>query len=215
MASDASRRLAEVGLDIAAPFPSRLVGELASRPVLAGRLGLVIGNTRALWPHLARALEREPALRAAPHPVDRYCEERIGVVLDEAPAAHDVIWAHTPPPDAYPVQALAEAAGLCDIAPCRLAVHARFGPWLALRAVAVLDVPGPAEPSAPAGVCASCSAPCRAPFELARAAPGSPESRWRLWLAVRDACPVGREHRYPERQLRYHYTKDRSLLAGG
>lgn len=32
------------------------------------------------------------------------------------------------------------------------------------------------------------------------------------WIAVRDACPIGREHRYPEDQLRYHYTKDRSLL---
>jgi methylmalonic aciduria homocystinuria type C protein len=30
--------------------------------------------------------------------------------------------------------------------------------------------------------------------------------RWRLWLAVRDACPVGREHRYSDEQIRFHYA---------
>jgi hypothetical protein len=35
---------------------------------------------------------------------------------------------------------------------------------------------------------------------------------WEDWLAVRDACPVGRHFRYPEGQLRYHYTRDASAL---
>jgi hypothetical protein len=32
------------------------------------------------------------------------------------------------------------------------------------------------------------------------------------WIAVRDACPVGREGRYSDAQLEYHYTKARGLL---
>lgn len=45
---------------------------------------------------------------------------------------------------------------------------------------------------------------------------------WRSWLAVRDECAAGVEagpyvpgrhpHRFSERQLVYHYTKDRSVL---
>jgi methylmalonic aciduria homocystinuria type C protein len=35
---------------------------------------------------------------------------------------------------------------------------------------------------------------------------------WRLWLAVRDACPVGRSSRYPDEQCEYHYRPSRSLL---
>lgn len=35
---------------------------------------------------------------------------------------------------------------------------------------------------------------------------------WRPWLAVRDACPLGREHRYSEQQVAYHYTKDAKWL---
>jgi hypothetical protein len=31
-------------------------------------------------------------------------------------------------------------------------------------------------------------------------------------LAVRDACPIGSEHRFDEDQTRYHYTKDRQIL---
>ncbi len=206
-------QLARRGLDIVHPFPSRLVGEVAGQPVNADRLGLLVGNTRALWPHLIRAIEAETGLRDSPDPVDRYCTQRISGALESTRSDYEVLWAHTPPPNAYPIQALANAAGLCDIAPCRLAVHGVYGPWLALRAVAVIDVPGPATAPAPPGICAPCPAPCRPPFDAALASGACPEADWRDWLRVRDACPVGREHRYREPQLEYHYTKQRRLLA--
>jgi methylmalonic aciduria homocystinuria type C protein len=37
-------------------------------------------------------------------------------------------------------------------------------------------------------------------------------SEWSNWVAVRDACPVGRAERYDDAQVRYHYTKDRRIL---
>lgn len=206
-------RLARAGLDIVWPLPSRLVGEVADRAVQADRLALLVGNTRALWPHVTGAIAREPALREADDPIDAYCAGHIARALEHTGRAWEVHWAHTPPPGAYPIQALAHAAGLCDVAPCRLAIHPRYGPWLALRAVALLELPGPATAPPPPRICAPCDAPCRAPFAAAVASGASPESDWRRWLAVRDACPVGREHRYSERQLEYHYTKRRALLA--
>ena len=48
---------------------------------------------------------------------------------------------------------------------------------------------------------------------LAASPAGDPVAEhWRAWLAVRDACPLGREHRYPEALIHYVYTKDRAVL---
>ena len=33
------------------------------------------------------------------------------------------------------------------------------------------------------------------------------------WAALRDCVELGREYRYSEAQLVYHYTKDKSVLA--
>ena len=52
----------------------------------------------------------------------------------------------------------------------------------------------------------------RAADEVERAGGDPVAPDWTLWLAVRDACPLGREHRYPEPYLRYVYTKDTGVL---
>ena len=56
--------------------------------------------------------------------------------------------------------------------------------------------------------CDECEHACVAALGHALAAPDD----WRHWLAIRDACPAGRSHRYDERQILYHYTKDRAVL---
>ena len=35
------------------------------------------------------------------------------------------------------------------------------------------------------------------------------ENNWELWVAVRRACPIGKEHAYSEEQIRYHYIHER------
>jgi hypothetical protein len=55
----------------------------------------------------------------------------------------------------------------------------------------------------------TCDAPCHDALARALATPND----WRAWLAVRDACPIGRDYRYDDDQLRYHYTKDRAALG--
>jgi methylmalonic aciduria homocystinuria type C protein len=121
------------------------------------------------------------------------------------------------------IQRLAEAAGLAFVSPARLAVHPKYGPWISLHAAIVFDAPGPTgpPPGRPAGLCAGCEQRCVPLLEAAVAGAGwllkeDPDRAlaegWRDWLAVRDACPVGREWRYDEEQIRYGYTKDRWLL---
>ncbi|MDX2167772.1 MAG: hypothetical protein SF182_11935 [Deltaproteobacteria bacterium] len=89
-----------------------------------------------------------------------------------------------------------------------------YGPWIGLRAALVLDRPGPTgPPPRAANPCPDCARTCVPAFERARAAPGELADTWPLWLAVRDACPIGRAHRYDEAQIRYHYIKDRRALG--
>jgi methylmalonic aciduria homocystinuria type C protein len=112
------------------------------------------------------------------------------------------------------VQRLAERAGFAPLSSGRLSAHPVYGPWFALRAVVVFDVDGPDGPAPFANApCAGCDAPCRVAFEHAlavsdaRSDPALLHERWRPWLAVRDACPVGRDWRYSEEQILYHYAR--------
>jgi methylmalonic aciduria homocystinuria type C protein len=179
--------LAARGLDLAAPL------------AFQGRLAVVVGNTRALWPRL-----RAEADWTAPDPVDRYVE---AAVRAAAPAGAEVRLATDPQ---LPIQQLADDAGLAWLSPSRVCVHPVFGPWIALRALIVTDAPAPAPAARIAPPC-DCARGCGEAFARACAAgvpAGTAElrERWRLWLAVRDACPVGRAHRYSDDAIAYHYA---------
>ena len=183
-------------------------------------LVIVVGNSRALWPAFAAALA-DPTLAAAADPLDAYAARSIGGAVAHALAAtatrHDVYYAPEPPPRRIALQRLADVAGLAALAPSHLCVHPRFGPWIALRAAIVIDVDGPPPAAPPPRRGCDCATGCGPALERAVAA-GPPRGadelreRWRLWLAVRDACPIGRDHRYADDQLRYHYTGDRAFL---
>jgi methylmalonic aciduria homocystinuria type C protein len=104
-----------------------------------------------------------------------------------------------------PLQRIAHLAGFAYLAPTHLSIHPIYGPWFALRAVVAL--PGSAIARTPIAPPCRCAAACTS--ALARAMSSKDTN---LWIAVRDACPIGREHRYDDDQLHYHYTKDPSLL---
>ena len=197
--------LAAAGLDLAHPFDTADAGV----PAIADperRCGLLVGNTRAMWPAFTSALRADPALAAASDPLDRYVE---GVLARVFPGER-VWFGHRRYDGAFvPMQRIAVAAGLGVLAPTQLVIHPVYGPWFALRAVvARAGTPEPAAPP-PAAPC-RCDAACTGALDAALAARG-PDA-WRAWLAVREACPVGRAHRYSDEQLAYHYTKNRGLL---
>jgi methylmalonic aciduria homocystinuria type C protein len=221
-------RCAVAGLDLVHPFCVAWFNDGAAaseRLPDFGRtdaLALLIGNTRGLWPRFLDAWRHDPGLRAEANPIECYTTRVVSAALAELPLRWRVRWAHAPAPHRPPMQRLAHRAGLAHLAPCALNVHAVYGPWIALRAVVVLDTPGPAgSPPDPANPCPDCATACLPAFARAAAAlrddPGAAfglGDTWRLWLAVRDACPIGRDHRYSDAQIAYHYRNDRRVLAG-
>jgi hypothetical protein len=166
----------------------------------AAALGLLIGNTRALWAPFLAAWQGDAALQADPHPLDRYSETRLTALLRELSIDGALRFAHEPAPRRPAIQRLADVSGLAPLSPVGLNIHPVFGPWIGLRAVLILDRAGPAGPPPRlANPCPDCTRTCVPAFERARAAVGAAADTWRLW--------------YGEAQIRYHYTKERSVLV--
>jgi methylmalonic aciduria homocystinuria type C protein len=192
--------LADFGLDIAHAFDTARVAELVP---MSKRRGILVGNTRALWAPFVAAVHADRELAASSDPLDRYVERSIAAAFPGAPA-----WfSHRRYDGAFlPFQKLAVATGLGVLAPTQLVIHPVYGPWFALRAIVLVDGDPPELAPPPRVSC--CDGDCGARLDVALAS-----RDWRAWLAVRDACNVGRAYRYSDEQITYHYTKNRSLLA--
>jgi len=173
-----------------------------------------VGNTRALWPRFLAALGRDPGLRNATDPLDHYTESVVSKIIDALPMRASAHYAHTLGEGLVSMSRLAELSGLAYLGPAHLAIHPVHGPWFALRALIVLDAEAPPHPEPAPNLCSACDQPCVAAMNAALRPRAIDVARdWHEWLAVRDACPVGTESRYPDSQIRYHYTKDRGLLS--
>lgn len=181
-------------------------------------LAVLVANTRALWPRFLAALRATPALLADADPLDRYTVRCLRAACAGLRGVREIRFAHERAPRRVAMQRLAHVAGLAYLSPSWLSVHPVYGPWIGLRAVAVFDAAGPPGPASTlADPCPQCGTDCGPLLERARTTLGAPgrtaiSANWRLWLAVRDACPVGRAHRYSDDQIEYHYTWDRAVL---
>jgi hypothetical protein len=209
---------------------NREVGAIAPAFVLPDfdredALVLLVGNGGELLGALRDAATRDPELAEDPDPIERYSRETITAVAREHLAGHraELRFTSDPPPHTFAAVRLARLLGLAETGPTQLSIHPERGPWIALRAAIVVDAPGP-EPTPAPSSCAACSGePCVPAMTRALEAIGGLVNLGRptlrrhadLFIAARDACPLGRAHRYPEPLLRYHYTVDRRLLFPG
>jgi hypothetical protein len=121
------------------------------------------------------------------------------------------------------MQQMAQLAGLAYLTPSYLSVHSEFGPWFALRAAVSINCPASGIPGAVLEE-AALENPCSpeeeqemiARMKIALEYNGAEDGRWRKWLDVRDGLPCGRQWRYSDPQILYHYTKSSaSLLTTG
>lgn len=199
---------------VAAPYRVRDFGDPRS-------LAVVIGNTRALWQPFRRAVARDSRLAGARHPLQEYTRRVIDAAVSHLELDCEVHFDFELPPRRVAMQTLAHVAGLAFKSPSGLSVHATYGPWIALRALIVLPVPGPpgAAPSLspPCDCQHNCTPPLQRALALSNRGSGSADEgivaqNWQAWVAVRDACPIGRAHRYSDAQIGYHYTKNRQWL---
>ena len=190
--------LATAGFDIAHTFNAAIAASEPGLAALAGepRLGILIGNTRALWRPFTEAM-RDATLAAQADPLDRYTERVLGAAF---PPPARIFYGHRRYGEAFlPLQRLAALTGLGALAANHLVIHPVYGPWFALRAVVLLDGAPPVRQPIPKAC--TCDPSCGEAFARAEQS-----SDWRDWLAVRDSCTL-RTWRYSDDQIRYHYLK--------
>jgi hypothetical protein len=237
------RRLREAGLDLVHPFSAAPVaaalGPGVALPHLpasqldttAEPLGLIIGNSRALWAPFVtspEATQKDPHMKG---PLDNYVERSVSAAMALSGLEFSIAYSHTLLPAPTPLQRIADAAGFAHLGPAHLSVHTTYGPWFALRAVVVLNFPasellGLSTQSAP-NVCQGCAAPCKVALAeaLKHHSDPPPSQHVRLatsplrlsnhaqaWARVRLVCPLGQEHQYSAPQMKYHYDKSRAAL---
>ena len=194
------------------PLAPAAVGVALARP---WGLGILLGNTRTLWPRFVTAWHADVALQADPDPLDRYIEREAAAVCERMATQTGVEialrFAHRPDDaGAYlPFQQLAVQAGLGALAPTRLVLHPVYGPWWALRALLVLDLPPPPAPE-PISLRCLCAPACHSAADDALMAP--PPQAWRAWVKVRSMCTIGQTWRYSDEQIAYHGEKDPAVL---
>lgn len=132
------------------------------------------------------------------------------------------------------MQRVAEAAGMAELDHCtHLCVHPTYGTWISLRAVIVCNLPAAdiLQPEPQRSLLSGVEKE-RAIVAMKQAleAHENPKSLcedlhggglescersmdiWRRWVALRDIVEVGKEYRFCQAQIDYHYTKDREQL---
>lgn len=174
---------------------------------------ILIGHAgRALW-EAVKAFGL-----ASANPIDDFTVRAV-----EAWASRSLVglrWERPFPGEApLPLQRLGQLAGWHHPSPFMVGVNWAWGPWFAYRAVLLADSrfqPTPPVPGdSPCDACAErpCVLRCvggalaQGAYDAERCGDyrAQPGSRCEATCLARLACPVGREHRYEERQLRHAY----------
>lgn len=186
---------------------------------------VLIGNAGpALWPAFAAGRRDEP------HPLDRWSERVVNPI-----AQHLGARAVYPSDQPYaPFLAWATAAEPLHASPLGLTIHPTYGLWHAFRAALLFATPVAGLPAREqtASPCAACvEKPCLsacpvgaftgARYDVAGCA-GHLASRsdpacTSLGCRARDACPIGRDWRYPPQQIIFHmaaFAKARGVAHG-
>jgi len=236
------QRCREQGFDLVHPFNVQCYNAAVSDQLKLPNfnrqapLGFLIGNTKSVWPAFLSHLRANPQCVKAPHPFDNFTKSTLtNITTSLFPShQHEIRWGHeTGPGRLVAMQKLAHLSGLAYLdTECHLNIHATYGPWIAFRGALVLDaefvdfseeagemkssVKEALQPKELTHPCQhlSCLAKKREATKLALAHINTPvREKWSLWVAVRDACDVGREHRYSQDQVLFHYRHDPEHLS--
>lgn len=186
-------------------------------PQFEKSFGILIGNTRTIWPLFQNHLKVFPRWKESENPFDEFIESSVSQCLDAFPLSHEIRFAHKPQPFHIAFQKLAQIAGVAYLSQSHLSIHPKWGPWFSLRAAIVMEGSHELPPSSlENNPCSFCEQKCGTAFEKAYTKMQSSslpvEENWRDWLNVRDACPLGREYRFSDQQVEYHYTKNKAML---
>lgn len=217
-----SDQLAEQGLNLQAVIPvSALPKALCDTISAAGYdLGgnkqlLFVGHAgRAFWQQLSAGRRHDH------NPVDEFTRQQINRWFEQCQPNSEYQWLY-PGHRLIPLQQLGVLAGWHFPSPFMVGVNSRWGSWYAYRAVILADTQFP-ETEKPQwhSPCVDCldkpciaacpaSAVSAAGLDLGRCSAFRLEadSPCQYSCLARLSCPVGRQYKYSQEQIHYHYQQ--------
>lgn len=195
----------------------------------AGEAGLENTGTVVLVGYAGGAMWEAfaPHIDGAPHPLDRWTQRVVEAIAQEfgAQALYPFGEPH------WPFQRWAQRADSVHPSPLGILIHPEYGLWHAYRAALLFAerLPLPPLHEAPSPCAACAEKPCLQACPVgAFSTSGYDVHTCASHLAdavaacettgchARNACPVGREWRYPEAQIRFHMAAfARSVIPAG
>jgi hypothetical protein len=131
-------------------------------------------------------------------------------------------------------QALAHCCGLVHLDESfHLCIHPVYGTWIGLRSIIVLDCDGPSTIPTITTITTSTTTSLLCDtiilneydrqnaiqaFEIALEETNTNQNHnniknhWQKWVAIRDAISIGKEYRYDDVEMEYHYCKSKDKL---
>lgn len=213
--------LADLPAELAAPLRAQFDPERRFRQLI------LVGNA---GPQLWREVEQ--AGEAAADPIDAFSVRALEhwLALHCAGRAYRIVY---PGSDRIGLQALGALAGWHHPAPFKVGIMAGWGSWFGYRVAlladsgfaptAALQAPSPCSScetrpcirACPAGAMDGAAADGGFELQACLAYRRRPDSRCRATCVARLACPVGREHRYDEAQIRHAYLRSLAAIGAG
>jgi methylmalonic aciduria homocystinuria type C protein len=144
--------LAEAGIDIVTPLSTSWYNayfkeeKLPLKPLpcfgrKTGAVALLVGNSKALWPAFLKWLASQPDPNAVADPIDTFVTASIEDALASFNVRRDVFWPWESGDRLVSMQRVAVCSALCyHDGETQLAIHPKFGAWVAFRALVVLDL---------------------------------------------------------------------------
>lgn len=232
--------LAQQGLDVAQPFNVQSYNDaVKSKPVIPqlpdfGRgatAAICVGNSKLLWPAFIQHLSSNAEFLSQQHPLDAFVHLSVQRALRAALSQPDcrravdseVRFSDGAGEEFVDMLAAARVSGVAYQDPdIHLCISPQYGPWLALRAVIVLDMDMPDVPALHAAPVAAHPFPetreaCKALMDdiMAHGGWGAASNRAKFVQLRRMAAPAAvlQAHGYSDAQIEYHYTKSKDVLA--
>ena len=226
------------GFDIVHPFttkwiPKNVGGNLETltyngvskeyfeTPTEHHQIGFIVGNTSSIWKPFTESLQHQEQLPL--HPLDDYVEKQMHDLTRHLPIS-DIYFTH----DSSRIICFRKLANCTNLGhyseDVGLCLHAKYGAWLAFRAVILLDTEDFDEDYLQEQLFGTNANVTSGPIEPLPF-PGTEQEREQAaekmkrlidsndedndWLSLRDTVSVGAKYKYEGAQLTYHYAPSR------
>ena len=196
------------GLDIFHPFE----GNSPLKKVLGDfSVGVIIGNSKSIWPNFIASLKKEPKLLELEDPFDNYIESVFSeYYFTENEKIFFTHYEYDEFSGYVPFVKLANEVGLSKLMKNNLLCHPVYGLWFALRGLILFN--GPMDIEKVEAASFDISREIELNDYLARTESNHYSTDVDDLIRKRREFPMGQEHAYSPAQVMYHYTKDKKIL---